>query len=77
LLHWFQVDPQAPAIDTLANEVGTATDDLEPGAVGRIELRGTVWSARNETAAIIPRGTRCRVMWVEGLLAHVEPEGGR
>jgi len=77
LLHWFQTDPQHPAIDTLENEIGVASEDLPPGVVGRIELRGTVWSARNEASVVIPRGTRCRVMRVEGLVAHVVPEGGR
>jgi hypothetical protein len=75
LLLWFQVDPQAPPIDTLVGEIGTATEDLAPGAVGRVELRGTAWSARNQTAAVIGRGARCRVVRVDGLMLAVEPEG--
>ncbi len=77
LLHWFQADPQRPAIDTLAGEIGVATEDLAPGAVGRLELRGTLWSGRNDSDAVIARGTRVRVLRIEGLIAHVRPEGAR
>jgi inner membrane protein len=75
LLQWFQSDPQRPAIDTLVGEIGLAAEDLEPGAVGRIELRGTTWSGRNDTGTPMASGSRCRVVRVEGLLLHVRSEG--
>ena len=37
----------AADIDTLAGETGTALEDMGAGANGRVELRGTTWSARN------------------------------
>ena len=77
LLKVMQREPQAPPIDTLVGEVGAAVDSLDPGTVGRVELRGTVWSARNVGAAMLAAGSRCRVIRVEGLLLHVEPEGVR
>ena len=77
LLRWMQGDPQAPAIDTLVGEIATAVEPLAPDAVGKIELRGTSWSARNASVATISPGTRCRVVRVEGLMLHVAPEGGR
>jgi membrane protein implicated in regulation of membrane protease activity len=75
LLQWFQSDPQRPLIDTLVGEIGTASEDLEPAAVGKVELRGTIWSARNDSGEAIISGARCRVARVEGLLLHVKPEG--
>jgi membrane protein implicated in regulation of membrane protease activity len=75
LLHWFQSDPQRPLIDTLVGEIGTASEDLQPSAVGKVELRGTTWSARNDSGIPITFGTRIRVARVEGLLLHVKPEG--
>jgi membrane protein implicated in regulation of membrane protease activity len=75
LLKTFQYDPQAPAVDQLVGEVGTATADLPPGEVGRVELRGAMWSARNASDATLPSGTRCRVTRVDGLLLYVGPEG--
>jgi membrane protein implicated in regulation of membrane protease activity len=77
LLKAFQRDPQLPPIDSLVGEVGIVADDLLPGAVGQIELRGTAWSARNAANATLSRGSRCRVVWVEGVMVHVEPEGVR
>jgi len=46
-------------------------------AVGRIELRGTAWSARNAASLLLPRGVRCRVVSVDGLTLLVEAEGAR
>ncbi len=77
LLKWMQVDPQAPAVDTLVGEIGVASEDLAPGVVGRVELRGTPWSARNMTSSVVARGARCRVVGVDGLTVEVEPEGAR
>ena len=77
LLKSFQPDPQAPTIDTLVGEIGTASGDIAPGAVGQVELRGTSWSARNDTDVGIGRGARCRVTRVEGLMLHIVPEGVR
>ena len=75
LLKILQIDPQAPAIDTLVGEIGTAKEDLAPGTVGQVELRGTSWSARNASNAVLTRGTRCLVVHVEGLTLDVTPEG--
>ncbi|MFI5177835.1 MAG: NfeD family protein [Vicinamibacterales bacterium] len=77
LLKWLQIEPQSPAVDTLVGEIGVAAEDLAPGKVGRVELRGTAWSARNTTNATLARGARCRVVRVEGLTVDVEPEGAR
>jgi len=77
LLVWLQVEPQAPPVDTIVGEIGVAAEDLQPGKVGRVELRGTAWSARNATNATLARGARCRVIRVDGLTVDVEPEGAR
>ena len=77
LLQRMAINPQAPAIDTLVGEVGTAAETLRPGAVGKVHLRGTSWSARNTSDAVLAFGERCRVVGVNGLMLHVGPEGGR
>lgn len=71
------MEPQSPAVDALVGEVGVASEDLAPGKIGRVELRGTPWSARNMTSAVLARGARCRVVRVDGLTVEVEPEGAR
>lgn len=77
LVHRFQREPQAPPVDQLVGEVGLVLEDLVPGAVGRVELRGTGWSARTSAGSTLVRGTRCRVTGVDGLTLSVEPEGAR
>lgn len=77
LLTWMQTDPQAPPIDTIVGEVGVLGETLVPGAVGRLELRGALWSARNASETTLPTGARCRVIRVDGLTVDVAPEGGR
>jgi len=57
--------------ETFVGESATLLDDLEPGAVGRAELRGSVWSVRSDDATRIVRGQRCRVEKVDGLTLWV------
>ena len=64
----------APDIDTLAGETGTALEDMSAGANGRVELRGTTWSARNTSSTPLPRGRRCVVIRAERLTLLVKPE---
>ena len=47
---------------------------IEPGAVGRTDLRGSLWNARNESSTAVEPGQRCRVTRVDGLLVHIQPE---
>lgn len=62
-------------VDSLVSEVGQAMDDLMPGAVGKVELRGSAWSARNVSETALSRGARCVVLRVDGLMLQVGPEG--
>jgi membrane protein implicated in regulation of membrane protease activity len=77
LLKVFQHDPQAPEVDAVVGQIATAEGSLAPGAIGKVELRGASWSARNTSPVVLDAGTRCRVMAVDGLLLLVGPEGGR
>ena len=64
----------AADIDTLAGETGTALEDMSVGANGRVELRGTTWSARNTGSTPLARGHRCVVVRAERLTLLVKPE---
>jgi membrane protein implicated in regulation of membrane protease activity len=75
LLKRVQHDPQAPEVDSLIGEIGQLEGAIAPGQIGRIEVRGAAWSARNATTSEIPRGARCRIVRVNGLMLEVEPEG--
>ena len=77
MLRAFQPDVQLPTIDALVGEVAIATEDLAPGGVGRVELRGAAWSARNSADVAVTRGARCRVTGVDGLTLYIVLEGAR
>lgn len=77
LLRWMKLDRGSPDIDSLGGETGVALDDMPPGEMSRVELRGTVWSARNISAGMLPKGHRCIVVRVDRLTLLVTPEGAR
>ena len=64
----------AADIDTLAGETGTALEDMNAGANGRVELRGTTWSARNTGSTPLARGQRFVVVRADRLTLLVKPE---
>jgi len=64
----------APVGDRVVGEVATATDRIEPGAQGRAELRGTVWTVRNVGDQPIAAGERVHVEELDGLVALVRKE---
>lgn len=67
--------PKTSDIDSLRGEVAVAMDGIGPGAMGRAQLRGTVWSARNTGEAAILPGDRCTVAEVSGLTILIRREG--
>ena len=72
------VQPEGPTdVDSLVGDIAFPIEDIAPGAVGRAELRGTVWTARNGTSSVLTRGERCRVVSVDRLMIFLEPEGAR
>jgi inner membrane protein len=76
-MRWMQLDRPGEDVDSLVGEIAAPLEDIAPGAVGRAELRGTVWSARNAGGVAIIRGQRCTVVRVERLMIFLEPEGAR
>ena len=77
LVRRLNLDRQGAPVDSLVGDLAVPLEEIAPGAVGRAELRGTVWSARNQAARTVARGERCRVVTVEQLLILIEPEGAR
>jgi membrane protein implicated in regulation of membrane protease activity len=75
LLRWLKLDRPGVNVDSMVGDLAVPLEDIAPGAVGRAELRGTVWSARNRAARVVSRGERCRVLAVDQLMIFIEPEG--
>jgi membrane protein implicated in regulation of membrane protease activity len=65
---------QAVEVDSLVGEIAVPRERIPPGAIGRVDLRGTLWSARNEAPVPLEPGQRSRVTRVDGLLVFVQPE---
>jgi membrane protein implicated in regulation of membrane protease activity len=74
LLERLQLTTGGRRPEELTGETAAPVAPIAPGAVGKAELRGTVWSARNGTERELKAGQRCRVTRVEGLQLVLEPE---
>lgn len=76
LIRYMQQSAQpSRGVDTLRGEVAVAMDSIPVGGIGRAQLRGTVWSARNAGTAPIAPGERCTVDAVDGLTISIHREG--
>ncbi len=71
LLQKFASTTPSHEVDSLVGETAIATEGIQPGSVGKAELRGTSWSAFNASSEILVRGQRCRVERVDGLMIFV------
>lgn len=59
----------------LVGDVAIATEEIPVSGIGKAEMRGTTWTARNVGAVPIARGERCAVERVEGLILHLRNAG--
>ena len=74
LLARFGAKPSEAVIDSLVGETGTVIDDIDPGAFGKVELRGSAWRAKNIGDGTLKRGDRGRVGQVDGLVLWIRRE---
>ena len=63
-----------PPVDSLVGQIALPAEDIAPGSVGRVMLRGTTWEARNEGPSPLAANQRCRVKHVSGLQLGVVAE---
>ena len=57
--------------EELTNEIAVALEPIAPKALGKVELRGTAWSAQNLGEIPIQKSARCRVDRVDGLKLEI------
>jgi membrane protein implicated in regulation of membrane protease activity len=69
-------DPAAKLddIDSLRGEVAVVSNELPPGALGKAELRGTIWTVRNVDEQPLLAGGRARVAGKDGLTLFLRRE---
>jgi membrane protein implicated in regulation of membrane protease activity len=58
-------------IDTMVGEQARAIEDIPANGQGKVELRGSVWTARNLGGTPILSGQPCRVDRVDGITLFV------
>ncbi len=61
-------------VDSMVGEAAIVLDDLSPGAIGKAELRGAVWSVRNAGTIPLGKGQRSKVTQVDGLMLLITSE---
>jgi hypothetical protein len=57
-----------PGHETIVGETAVVQESIAPGAIGRAELRGTSWTARNVGGEALAAGERAKVTRLEGLV---------
>ncbi len=71
LLTKFHFRNRTHAVDSLVGETAQALEAIAPQAIGKVEMRGSFWSALNTGSELIGLHARCRVEKVDGLTLHV------
>ena len=61
-------------VDTMLGERALATEEMAAGGIGKVELRGSTWQARNVGDSVIKSGQGCKVEKVEGITLLVRGE---
>ena len=64
-----------PDVDSLIGSTAVVSDEIAINGIGKVEMRGTSWSARNISDQPLRRGERAKVARVEGLTLFVQAEG--
>jgi membrane protein implicated in regulation of membrane protease activity len=71
LLARFKSAAPGKEMDSLIGETAQALEEIAVDSIGKVELRGTTWTARNAGGRSLGRGQRCRVDRVDGLILWV------
>jgi membrane protein implicated in regulation of membrane protease activity len=64
---------RAPVVDSIVGEQAVALSEIPVSGVGKAELRGSTWNARNVSDVALITGQRCVVEQVEGLTLYLRP----
>jgi inner membrane protein len=63
-----------PDVDSMLGEVAIALEALPASAIGKAELRGTTWTAKNVGPTAFRKGQRGKVIKVDGLTLWITAE---
>jgi len=71
ILERFQKSMPKGKVDSMEGETAVAMEDIPSHGIGKAELRGSSWNARNTGDEPIARQQRVRVIKVDGLTLEV------
>ena len=63
-----------PVVDSMVGEMATVLEPLAPRALGKVELRGSTWTARNAGENIIEKDSIAKIVRVDGLTLWIQSE---
>lgn len=64
---------RAPVVDSIVGEQAVTLSEIPVSGIGKAELRGSTWNARNVSDVALITGQRCVVEQVEGLTLYLRP----
>jgi len=62
------------AVDSMVGEIAKVLEPLEPQALGKVELRGSTWTARNAGESILEKNAIAKIVRVDGLTLWIQAE---
>ena len=74
ILNKMQAHAPAGEVDSLVGERAVAQGNIDPGGLGKAELRGSTWNARNAGESAIGRDQLCLVERVDGLTLWIRAD---
>lgn len=63
-----------PAVDSMVGEMAKVLEPLEPKAMGKVELRGSTWNARNAGKYLLAKESIAKIVRVDGLTLWIQAE---
>ena len=63
-----------PDVDSMVGEIAKVLEPLEPQALGKVELRGSTWNARNAGENILEKDSIAKIVRVDGLTLWIQAE---
>ena len=58
----------------MVGEIATVLESLEPQALGKVELRGSTWNARNTGKDLLEKNAIAKIVRVDGLTLWIQAE---
>lgn len=75
LLKRLEIPPRPDDVDTIVGKIALVVEPIPAGSVGRVEMRGTAWSAKNLGTQALASGQRVTVERLDGLILGVRSDG--